>query len=87
MKFSVKGQEKVTFQCRWLLNRGDDMGRFDCNWSMAKLSPCTSEIEVYCNNFSQNYIFLHIICDDLNHTVNLKRFRHAYILKKKDLSN
>jgi hypothetical protein len=31
MKFSMKGQEKVTFKYRWLLNGGDRMGRFDCN--------------------------------------------------------
>ena len=30
MKFSMTGQEKVTFQYMWLLNRGDCMGRLDC---------------------------------------------------------
>jgi len=30
MKFSMAGQEMVTFKFRWLLNRGDHMGRFDC---------------------------------------------------------
>ena len=30
MKFSMTGQEEVTFWYRWLLNRGDYMGRFDC---------------------------------------------------------
>ena len=29
MKFSMTGQENVTFKYRWLLNRGDHMGRFD----------------------------------------------------------
>jgi hypothetical protein len=29
MKFSMTGQEKVTFKYRWLLNRGDCIGRFD----------------------------------------------------------
>jgi len=31
MKFSMTGQEKVTFLYRWLLNRGDCMGRCDCS--------------------------------------------------------
>jgi len=31
MKFSITGQEMVTFKYRWLLNRGDHMGRFDCS--------------------------------------------------------
>jgi len=31
MKFSMTGQEKVTFEYRWLLNRNDHMGRFDCS--------------------------------------------------------
>jgi len=26
----MTGQENVTFKYRWLLNRGDCMGRFDC---------------------------------------------------------
>jgi len=30
MKFSMTGQEKVTFKYRWLLKTGDCMGRFDC---------------------------------------------------------
>jgi len=30
MKFPMTGQERVTFKYRWLLNRGDLMGRFDC---------------------------------------------------------
>jgi hypothetical protein len=30
MKFFIQGQEKVTSLYRWLLNRGDCMGRFDC---------------------------------------------------------
>jgi len=29
MKFSTTGQEKATFKYRWLLNRGNSMGRFD----------------------------------------------------------
>jgi len=33
MKSSMSGQEKVTFKYRWLLNRGDSMGRFDCTLS------------------------------------------------------
>ena len=28
-KFSMTGQKRVTFQYRWLLNRGDCMGRLD----------------------------------------------------------
>ena len=30
MKCSMRGQEKVTFSYKWLLNRGGLMGRFDC---------------------------------------------------------
>ena len=30
MKFSMTGQEKMTFKWRWLLNKGDCMGRYDC---------------------------------------------------------
>jgi hypothetical protein len=30
MKFSMSGQENLTFKYRGLLNRGDQMGRFDC---------------------------------------------------------
>jgi len=31
MKFSMTGEEKVTFiKYKWLLNRGDHMDRFDC---------------------------------------------------------
>ena len=30
MKFSMTGQEKMTFIYRWLLNRVDHMDRFDC---------------------------------------------------------
>ena len=29
MKFSISGQEKVTFKYRSLLNRGDHIDRFD----------------------------------------------------------
>ena len=29
MKFSMTEQQKVTFEYRWLLNRGDHMGKFD----------------------------------------------------------
>ena len=32
MKFSLTGQESVTFKCMWLLNRGDRMDRHDCIW-------------------------------------------------------
>jgi len=31
MKFSMTGQENVTLKYRWLLNRGDHMGRFGCS--------------------------------------------------------
>jgi len=30
MKFYMTEQEKTTFKYRWLLNRGDHVGRFDC---------------------------------------------------------
>ena len=30
MKFSITGQYRVTFKYKWLINRGDFMGRFDC---------------------------------------------------------
>jgi len=30
MKFSMTSQEKFTFKYRWLLNRGDHMGRYEC---------------------------------------------------------
>jgi len=30
MKVSMTGQENVTLKYRWLLNRGDCKGRFDC---------------------------------------------------------
>ena len=30
MKFSMTSQEKLTFKYRWLLNRGDHMGRYQC---------------------------------------------------------
>ena len=30
MKFSLTEQEKVIFKYRWLLNRGDHIGGFDC---------------------------------------------------------
>jgi len=32
MKCSMRRQEKVTFQYRWLLNRGDCKDRFDCTF-------------------------------------------------------
>ena len=32
MKFSMTGQENVTFKYRWLLNRGDHVDRFDCTF-------------------------------------------------------
>ena len=31
-KFSMIGQEKVTFKYRLLLSRGDYMDKFDCNF-------------------------------------------------------
>ena len=37
MKFSITGQEKITFKDRWLLKRGDHMGRFDCIYTLKKL--------------------------------------------------
>jgi len=37
MKFSITGQKKVIFQYRWLLNRGDSMGRFDCTFVYSNL--------------------------------------------------
>ena len=36
MKYSITGQEKVTFQYRWLLNRGDHMDRFDGSFRWMK---------------------------------------------------
>ena len=30
MKFSIISQEKLTFKHRWLLNRGDHIGRYQC---------------------------------------------------------
>ena len=32
MKFSMRGQEKVTCKYRWLLNRSDLIDRFDCTY-------------------------------------------------------
>ena len=36
MKFSITGQEKITFNDRWLLKRGDHMGSFDCIYTLKK---------------------------------------------------
>jgi hypothetical protein len=30
----MTGQERVTFKYRWLLNRGDRMGMFDCTFNL-----------------------------------------------------
>ena len=43
MKFSMTGQENVTFKYRWLLNSGYCMGRLDCTHFNENISMISAE--------------------------------------------
>jgi len=56
MKFSTTGPEKVTFKNRWLLNRGDHMGRIDYNTNLY-IYHFYEEILFHSNTDQQDHTF------------------------------
>ena len=65
MKFSMTGQERVAFKYRWLNNRGDHMGMFDCISYFKEIDdhPAIYFISIICENWllwliSPNTVFI-----------------------------
>jgi hypothetical protein len=65
MKFSMTGQERVVFKYRWLNNRGDHMGMFDCISYFKEIDdhPAIYFISIICENWllwliSPNTVFI-----------------------------
>jgi hypothetical protein len=59
MKSSMTGQEKITLKYRWLLNRGDSMGRFDYITLTTLMSLFTEMMNWRLLNTGQSTIIIH----------------------------
>ena len=65
MKFSIAGQEKITFKDRWLLKRGDHMGRFECIHTLKKFHASKTKTLNLSVKIEKNNHLISLIIDDL----------------------
>ena len=58
MKFSMTGQENVTFKYRCVLYRGDRMGKFDCIYSFNNRLKYNTNRKIHIVGFFRNRLII-----------------------------